>query len=473
MIKFGIPAHLKHNQIEPMSEDGTFAPVGSYWIDPILDECYQAAGDGLFEGINRNLTENKNLNLVPTLIPKAQDFKDLIRLGEIHKKIDGEVNASLRGLGVTSISPEGECEGLTWPMLSLAWFSVAPVVGMVELEAFVQKQIVDHGAKLPDDSDLDAYIISRLEKKGVIFTREVEPDTAEIIVSSKFLSTVLLEEVEKNVLNRIKDLSKKKDKVFNEIAKEAEDFLEGLPPGPEKPLCQAQPCLSYRLEGDLLCLMHREQINKDSEPLEEPVQEEAPPKPPPFTEEEIAVFLGRVGEFRITDEESASWLVGKVRENQMKIADLKNQSTSMVRERERKIDGLMWKFGGQLGDYCRANKESRGKYKKFLDGEVYFSKTGGLECTDDKALQAWVDSLSDDELALMGDLIEIKRVPDKTKIKQAILLELIESPPGFTDTPVNEYGEMGIRASKKVQPKKGKNAEESNEDNDQDDEDAA
>jgi hypothetical protein len=94
--------------------------------------------------------------------------------------------------------------------------------------------------------------------------------------------------------------------------------------------------------------------------------------------------------FAVEDEKTATWLVGKLAERRATIARIKEQAAAMVRDAERDIEYLEWRFGPELEMWAAANLEGKKKSVKLLTGTVGFrSQKGKLVVVDEAACLEW------------------------------------------------------------------------------------
>lgn len=97
--------------------------------------------------------------------------------------------------------------------------------------------------------------------------------------------------------------------------------------------------------------------------------------------------LGIKPEFRVDDEETLEWYVGKLADLESKKKRIQAQADAMIADCQREIDGLQWRFGDQADKVLRSLLSGRRKSVKFLTGTIGLRSTpakvkdGGLDLT--------------------------------------------------------------------------------------------
>ncbi|TDE87393.1 host-nuclease inhibitor Gam family protein [Deinococcus sp. S9] len=153
-------------------------------------------------------------------------------------------------------------------------------------------------------------------------------------------------------------------------------------------------------------------------------------------EEEV---IGVKPAFEVRDLDTLSWYVEKQSDLASKIKRIEAQAAAMIRDVQREIDGLEYRFGHQAERVLRENLTGKKKSLKFLQGTIGLRKTPGRV--------KFEGDIRDLPLAVAMRDVVITKV-DQTKLNREIkvvgdkayLLETGEEIgfPGLTVTPEGE-----------------------------------
>lgn len=492
-----IPKHLEpiDKAAPPVPMQGeTFIEPGKELYDPILQEVYISDGSGNLSGPSWDLVERPGLPLIDQE-PAQSNYIQLVEFASHHGVKKETLDKLLFQTGV-SMENGSPVSGLTWKIIERAQMEIARVYGLDEfdkLATWTIRRFKD--PKMKSGKFVIEWLIEKLEDRGVIVVREFMPcpvvkdaEPTPTYTSISGYSDVIDREIREVVLDKV-------DPERKQTRKESEDEM---PSKPEKDtLEEILQTGVEELDNAPAEVVEVEAVSETAaEKRPDPLEEMSPPPPGKvkevvdgrevlidtetgeveFTDEEISHFLGRIGEFEVEDEESANWVVGKIRERQMKAEDIKAQADAIIRDCNRAVEGILWKYGSALKEWAKTQLtkfktgkragEYRTKNVKLLEGTIQFTKVGGWKCFDKDLFQAeFIDKLEKSVLPLYP--VALVRKPDMRKFKAMIENGDIEPPPGWSRTQEDPLGKMNVQGSKVSTS--GKTSEEPDENREEED----
>ena len=112
--------------------------------------------------------------------------------------------------------------------------------------------------------------------------------------------------------------------------------------------------------------------------------------------------LSTYEEFEVRDEQTADWLVRKIRESQQRAERIAQMATAGIQECLRYQQGMIGRYGYGLRQWAESQlvrtkegskKPYRSKNVKLSEGAVHFKKGGGWKCTNPYETQKFIDGI--------------------------------------------------------------------------------
>lgn len=182
-----------------------------------------------------------------------------------------------------------------------------------------------------------------------------------------------------------------------------------------------------------------------------------------LVDESTGEVIGAAGkpEFRVHDDESLAWIMKKLLTASAELEAIDNSTAvirakavldnaeSMKKDAQRRIDGLLYRFQSEIGEYAKTQLKGSSKTLKTLYGSVSFRTVNeSLKVKDKDAALAWAKNYCKDAIKTTEEF-QISKMPPELK---ADALQVLKS-----DRPLPSYLEAFDRspATEKIEIKTG------------------
>lgn len=137
-------------------------------------------------------------------------------------------------------------------------------------------------------------------------------------------------------------------------------------------------------------------------------------------------------EFQITDDASADWALEKIMNAEVRKAALEIKRRALlenldaqIKEEQRRIDGLHFRFDNELTNYAKGKLNGKTKTVKFTYGSVSFRTVkGGLRVVDAANALSWAKAKGFDHAIKLTESFQISQLTD---LEREIAMDDIEA----------------------------------------------